>query len=577
MKKILILEKTGEELVSAGYTKCTQERYNQYKADTTNYQTAISDDGKFYFKKKTESPPPPPTEPKDDSGKKDEKPYLKVKLPFKTTPESDAFRAWLRKNYPDYGDVTKMKSLSVDKPPSKFMTSGALKNAYYDKGTEYEKWVAGGGKVDPTTFEVNDGTYVPPVNPGQSTNLTSQQQTIVKMKGCKSVGTKSRFKELSQDNDELNDLVNDFISWYKKFTGKTYFVKTGTCGIYPESPSLWVYGTLYDENGDEYQSWQSSIINDLTKLPVELSDGTKATYFDVWVKNRKERLDKYKKKLESELQTSTSNNLLGSSQSTTTTTTKSDLERASEVVLGFTTKQTCKNLKGYLKGYDNSNPEINKAIEKCKDEYPKLMKESLQDKITSKLTMMKENKTQNNVLNEKVTEKLKMKKLEKISENFFKQNYRKFFDSYSQYMKSNKMISESSNAEFEKSFDTIFKGKEEEFKKRAIDYVITKLEVNPTSPLATEIRNELSKKSAKELFTNEYDIPDAVTTAIEKTNQQSSSDDTGLKGIVSKSVKIDDKQVKQEVRKHLEKYVDEVKTNISSLDQKIKTAVVQGI
>jgi hypothetical protein len=41
MKKILILEKTGEELVSAGYTKCTLEKYNQYKAG--HYKLSNSD------------------------------------------------------------------------------------------------------------------------------------------------------------------------------------------------------------------------------------------------------------------------------------------------------------------------------------------------------------------------------------------------------------------------------------------------------------------------------------------------------------------------------------------------------
>ena len=88
MKKILILEKTGEELVSAGYTKCTLEKYNQYKADTTNYQTAISDGGKYYFKKKKETAAPTeprPTEPRPTEPKADEKPYLTVKLPFTKT------------------------------------------------------------------------------------------------------------------------------------------------------------------------------------------------------------------------------------------------------------------------------------------------------------------------------------------------------------------------------------------------------------------------------------------------------------------------------------------------------------
>jgi hypothetical protein len=198
-------------------------------------------------------------------------------------------------------------------------------------------------------------------------------------------------------------------------------------------------------------------------------------------------------------------------------------------------------------------------------------------KIKKKLKIMKENRNNSIKLVEKVSEKLKSKKIGKISENFFKQNYRKFFDSYQKYIKTNNTISESTNNEdFKKSFDSIFRGKEDEFRERAIEYIISKLEVTPLSPLATEITNELSKIPASDLFTNEYDIPDAVTRAIETTNQQLLSDESGLKGIVSKSVKIDDKKVKQEVRKHLHDYIENVKDSLTTLEQNIKKAVVSG-
>jgi hypothetical protein len=198
-------------------------------------------------------------------------------------------------------------------------------------------------------------------------------------------------------------------------------------------------------------------------------------------------------------------------------------------------------------------------------------------KVKKKLKIMKENKNKSVKLVEKVSEKLKSKKIGKISEHFFKQNYRKFFDSYQKYVKTNNTISESTNEDFKKSFNSIFKGKEEEFKQRAIEYIISKLEVTPESPLATEINNELSKIPASDLFTNEYDIPEAIIQAIETTSQQSLTDETGLKGIVSKSIKIDDKQVKQEVRKHLHDYIEGVKDNLTTLEQKIKSAVVQGL
>ena len=196
-------------------------------------------------------------------------------------------------------------------------------------------------------------------------------------------------------------------------------------------------------------------------------------------------------------------------------------------------------------------------------------------KIKKKLKIMKENK--NIQIVGKVSEKLKTKKFEKITEHFFKQNYRKFFDSYSKYIKSNNMISESTNEDFKKSFDSIFRDKKDEFRERAIKYVINKLEVNPTSTLANEITNELSKIPAEELFTKEYKIPKAVTNAIEKTRQELPSNKTGLEGIFQKSMSFDDEILQQEVRKNLHDYVEDVKDKLINLERKIKSSVIQGL
>lgn len=561
--KLNVKEKSKyDAAIKSGFKITTVKEFNtdtsnyEYKSYGTGYSPAIQP---VYLRKKKVSS----SDSSGSSGNAGSSGSSGNDLHPKNQAEGDAFREWMGKTYSNFKCLSNTDTLSKEK--GKPFKNACIKEAWGIYKTEFRNRTVSPGTSGTSGISGTAGT--------SGTNLTTQQQTIVKMKGCKSVGNKSLFRQLSQDNDELNSLLYDFINWWKNFTGKENFVKpSGKCGIFPEAPSMWMYGILYDENGDEYYPWQSSIVNDLLNTQTQTKEGETVTYYDLWVKNLQRRKDEYQKKLQGGIANAPGSTSVGG-PGTNVTISKTDLERASEVVLGFTTRQTCKNLKGYLKGYNNSNQEVNKSIEKCKAEYPKLMKENLQDKITSKLIMMKENKQ----LTEKVSDKLKTKKLEKISENFFKQNYRKFFDSYSKHMKSNNMISEATNDEFSKSFDVIFKGKEEEFKKRAIDYIITKLEVNTTSPLATEIRNELSKKSAKELFTNEYDIPDAVTTAIEKTNQQNTSDETGLKGIVSKSVKIDDKQVKQEVRKHLEKYVADVKNNISSLEQKLKSSIIQSV
>jgi hypothetical protein len=172
-----------------------------------------------------------------------------------------------------------------------------------------------------------------------------------------------------------------------------------------------------------------------------------------------------------------------------------------------------------------------------------------------------------------LTEKLKSKKTFKVlKENFEKQNYRKFFDNLSQVSK----LNESSNSEFEKSFDTIFQGKETEFKNRAIEYILNKLEVSQTSELGKNIKLELDKIPAKDMFRNEYDVPEAVSKAVELSSQ-TTDEENGLKSIVSKSIKFDDKQIKQGVRQHLHDYIEGVKTDIKSLEQKLKSSIVQSL
>ena len=558
-KKVKSDKKRGEEEVS----KDTAARLDS--ASPKTHDVRQGSDGKWYAKKKSTSPSP-----EDGDDKKD--PWKDTKLPFKKTAESDAFRAWLLSKFPSYGDESAMsKTFAVSKPPSKFMTSEALKNAYYQKGEMYEIWVKDGGKVDPTTFAVTEPSGQVVVG-GGGVNLPPGQN-VVKMKGCQSVGNNSRFRELATDTTQLNDLVSDFISWWKNSTGKTNFVTPGTCGITPSAPSLWINNVLYDENGNEYYAWQSSIINDLTREKVTLPDGQTVTRFDIWLKNRQERLEKYRKSLD--------NSLLNVNTNVKTNVVNNNdyekLKYAAEIVKKDTDiplRKNCVFLKKVLdsSNFDYKDADIKAQIYKCQKPYNKLMtKESIENKITGKLKLMKENKQ----LTEKVSDKLKTKKLEKISENFSKQNYRKFFDTLTKFRNNN--INEATNTEFEKSFDVIFQGKETEFKNRAIEYILGKLEVSPSSELGKSIKSELDRVPAKDMFRNEYDVPEAISKAIETSSQSNNGEQTGLKGIVSQSIKFDDKQIKQGVRQHLHDYIEGVKDDIKSLEQKLKSSIVKSL
>jgi len=522
MKKILILEKTGKQLVSAGYTKCNQEKYNQYKADTTNYQTAISDDGKYYFKKKKETAAPTeprPTEPKADEKKKDEKPYSEVKLPFTKTSESDAFRAWLLSKFPSYGEESKMsKSLTVAKPPSDYKTSEALKNAYYEKGEMYEKWVKGGGKVDPKTFKVIDGTYTPTTEKDKTIDKTTEVTTLTKMKGCKGWFSNNPFKDLS-DNDAIrNQLVGNFIKFYQEQTFDTMLgIPSGKCGVQPKHPREWLQEVVYDEDGQPMYAWQNPVVKNIAEKETTWTSTStggeinRTTWFEKWNIDREKhkQVDRFKT-VQNVSSPSTNNNSIPQDLKKL----KSTAEYINNLELDEVNKSICGQLASLSKKYNNTDKDINAAIETCRAEFPRMVfGESIENKITGKLKLMKENKN----LSETITNKIKSKKYEKtlvgLSEQFNKQNYRKFFDTLTKFRNNN--INEATNAEFEKSFDVIFKGKETEFKNRAIEYILGKLEVSPSSQLGKNIKSELDRIPAKDMFKNEYDVPEAISKAIE--------------------------------------------------------------
>jgi hypothetical protein len=556
-----------------GYKSLTQKEWKKKKQTDPNGKFVNVET--FFYGYIASATPPAPKPVETEKEKKDVKSYSEVKLPFKKTEESDAFRAWLLSKFPDYGDEVKMtKSLKVDKAPSKYKTSEALKNAYFDKGAEYVKWLSAGGKVekvDSKTFKVIDGTYKPTDEKDKITGDEIKTKKIKRM-GCKNVGDTSRFKTLSSDDSQRNDFVRDFLSWWKKKFNKIFFVPDGKCGMYPRTVSNWIYGVLYDENGDEYYAWQDENINNLANVKDTTEEGDETTYFDMWLRDRELNIRAQEEKRK-EIQTKYGNN---TTQNTSVVKDFEGLKLAAGNAKINPTRQNCKVLFQQTKGYNNTDKTINATIETCRSKFPLMdIPESLENKITGKLKLMKENKS----LSETITNKIKSKKYEKtlssLSEQFDKQNYRKFFDTLTKFRNNN--INEATNSEFEKSFDVIFQGKETEFKNRAIEYILGKLEVSPSSELGKNIKSELDKVSAKDMFRNEYDVPEAITNAIQLSSQSNTGEETGLKGIVSQSVKFDDKQIKQGVRQHLHNYIEGVKDDIKSLEQKLKSSIVQGL
>ena len=561
-----------------GYAKTTAADYASKKSGK-EYVTV--DNIWWGVKNKTNSEP---AEPED--GNDDKKPWEKIKLPFKDTTESDAFRAWLLAKHSRYESLGTVdgKDMSVAKAPSSTKSSNALKNAYYDKGDEYVKWVSAGGKVekvDAKTFKVIDGSGQPVVSAGGNVvggnsggSVIDDVQTI-KRQGCNSIGNKSKFLGLGTTDETRNDYMRSFLMWWKKTFNKTYFVPNGTCGMYPAaSPDMWIYNKLYDENGKTYYAWSDENLNKLAEYKEDVN-GEETSYFDMWLKYRENLPTNTKKNNNTTTKGTTDKKEAEDVKNTNRLKFAADIINKDKQVL----RKNCANLSNVLNSfdYDYGDKDINTQIEKCQKQYNRLMtkvkKESIENKIIGKLKLMKENKQ----LIGKVSDKLKTKKLEKITENFFKQNYRKFFDTYSKYVKSNNMISEATNSEFEKSFDVIFQGKESEFKNRAIEYILGKLEVSPSSELGKSIKSELDRVPAKDIFRYESAVPEAVSKAVETSSPSNNGEQPVLKRIVSQAIKFDDKEIKQGVRQHLHDYIEGVKDDIKSLEQKLKSSIVKSL
>lgn len=140
-------------------------------------------------------------------------------------------------------------------------------------------------------------------------------------------------------------------------------------------------------------------------------------------------------------------------------------EWAELINLSSANKQLCLGLRDSLKTSYSTTKQIQTAINKCNQKNINWLDTSLEGRVKTKLGIFKEEKK----LQKTITNKLKSKKnFKSLKENFEKQNYRKFFDSLSSLQKNN-TINEATNDEFEKSFDVIFKGKEDEFKNRLLN------------------------------------------------------------------------------------------------------------
>ena len=488
----------------------------------------------------------------------------KDKFPINSIELSNLFRDWLNDTQYSYASTNKIDRTITDKNK---IAEDSIKNAWAEFGDKYIKWLAGtyddvlvsiGLDLDKANSEWKKGE-------GQKISAFSRQKEQQRLEKTKcEPWTSGNLIEGHLDTNntiDLNELTEKFVEWCDTNGWLDKIVTASDFCGFSKFDISWVYDKWSDINKVEHEPYQNPLVRKLSLHETWIEDQNTGIYrkqnlFNKFLVDTKEiepeeiNAKKISKQERGEV--------------------PADLWAQSIMNVGAN-RYNCTSLRDALKTTFEKTEEIETAIQYCNSRNKNWLDTSLEGRVKSKLKIFKEGR----MIQETITNKLKSKKnLKSLKENFEKQNYRKFFDTLSSLQKNN-TINEATNDEFEKSFDVIFKGKETEFKNRAIEYILNKLGVSQTSEMGKNIKSELDKIPAKDMFKNEYDVPEAVTTAVEKSANTEMSEEQGLKGIVSKAIKFDDKQIKQGVRQHLQDYVEGVKTDIKSLEEKLKKSIIE--
>ena len=504
----------------------------------------------------------------EDEKKKSEEVTQKDSFPIDSIEKSNTFRTYLKNREPGFvsANQSKFKEKITEK---KDITDDVIKTAWGQFGDDFIKYLQSSRESSLISMAVALNTdnikfRQSPSGKESAADLLQKEFEFEKQK-C-DPWTKNNIIERKYNDDiKRNEITTKFIEWCKEHAYLRSNILTDEYCDFSKYDIDWVYDDWKGNDGKTYEPYQNPVVKLLAQTESFLMDDMtnkplRVTLFQRFLKETQDEPIVKDRKINKDI------NVIKNEP------TASD-DWAELIMLSPTpNRQLCLGLRDSLKTSFSRNEEVNSAISRCNTKNPNWLDDSLEGRVKSKLRIFQENR---NIQN-KLTGKLKSKKTVKVlKENFEKQNYRKFFDTLTKINKNN--INEATNTEFEKSFDVIFKGKESEFKNRAIDYILNKLEVSPTSELGKNIKSELDNISAKDMFKNEYDVPEAVSRAVELSSQSNTEEQKGLKGIVSQSIKFDDKHLKKGVRQHLHNYIEGVKNDVKSLEEKLKSSIMKDI
>jgi hypothetical protein len=394
----------------------------------------------------------------------------------------------------------------------------------------------------------------------------------------------------SNDNDK-NSFAEKFIEWADSEGYIDLHLPSQFCGEDKSSGIQWVYQNWVDDNNKSYFPYQHPIVRYMSLLPMWVYDevrgvDTKSNLFNKFLKSNRQEVTTG----------SGSNNTNTGTKGTSTVSTTNvvkinpNLLSAARNVERNLSRQNCRSLNTEIKKVGGSTTDnfINTQITKCEINYASTFNESIKNKITGKLKVMKENKS----LNESVINKIKSKKNEKtlstLSEQFNKQNYRKFLTQIMEHTKSlqnsNGIITENIEATFEKAFNSLFLGNESKMKEQTINHILRELKVEPSSKIGIEITNELNSTPDSEvtrLLSDPTYVADKISSAIDKSIESDNVTDDSLESMLKSSTvnkmrsTMDD--VKFKIANRLTSVLDSARQNVERTSNEVKQSFIDKL
>lgn len=548
-----------------------------------------------------------PGDKKDKKDKKGDEKTSYPSTPFANQTESDAFRTWLLTNYSEYGDKTKMGKLSVDKAPSRFTNSEALRKAYFEKKDKYEEYLKSSGGVLPSKPDSG--------KPSSQQQVDRKQEIEQRRKTCSSWEDSYFDKEFGSAYRNVE--AGKFAQWVEKKFPKIFkelSISEGEyCGVDKYYRFL-TYPTLYKHR----------FLKTLSDAVVGTSTGNEKL-FDLWFSQREK---KQEKKKESKLDVSNVDGKISVSGELAKTGSESirpsylELVTASNIAsdnnfkLGDCrklvnryydeSKKDVNSIGIYGKDFENEQSIIKSNLKACLSKHNVGLGPHTSD--VTKLSMQKafvlENKNnsiktklveihKNKEIKESIVNKLKERKSKEIStifEHYQKQNYKKFFDllmTESKRYNSQILVNEQSTLTFQQKFDSMFQNDESisTFKEKAINHILTSLKVTPESPIGVEIKKELESLpngEVSKLVSDPNLVASKVTSAISKTlTSPTTQGEGGLKDIIQNntisSLKSTMDDIKFQVADNLRDMLTKTKTNLETTSDEIKKSFIEKL